>query len=191
LQDRIALDYRMGEAFQIRNQEELYFFTFQVVGWADVFSRKNYRDIFLESLEYSQKNKGLEVYAYVIMTNHIHLILGSKSGNLSNTIRDVKRFTSNEILKSIFENKQESRKEWLDLVFKYHGKYNKRVGERQFWTHENHAVELTTNHIKDVKLDYIHQNPVRAGWVEKPENYLYSSAKDYAGEKGLINICYL
>jgi REP element-mobilizing transposase RayT len=181
----------MGEAFQIRNQEELYFFTFQVVGWADVFSRKNYRDIFLESLEYSQKNKGLEVYAYVIMTNHIHLILGSKSGNLSNTIRDVKRFTSNEILKSIFENKQESRKEWLDLVFKYHGKYNKRVGERQFWTHENHAVELTTNHIKDVKLDYIHQNPVRAGWVEKPENYLYSSAKDYAGEKGLINICYL
>ena len=178
----------MGESYQIKNQEELYFVTFQVVGWLDVFSRQIYRDIFLESLDYSQKHKGLEVYAYVIMTNHVHLILGSATSKLSDTIRDVKRFTSNKILTAISESHQESRKEWMDLVFRYHAKHNKRVGAKQFWTHENHAVELTTNHIKDVKLDYIHNNPVRAGWVEKPEDYLYSSARDYAGLNGLIKI---
>lgn len=106
---------------------------------------------------------GLEVYAYVIMTNHIHLILGSSAGKLSDTIRDIKRFTSSKILTTISESNQESRKEWLDMVFRYHAKHNKRVDDKQFWTHENHAVELTTNHIKEVKLDYIHQNPVRAG----------------------------
>ena len=88
---------------------ELYFVTFQVVGWLDVFSRQIYRDIFLESLDYSQKHKGLEVYAYVIMTNHVHLILGSATSKLSDTIRDVKRFTSNKILKAISESHQESR----------------------------------------------------------------------------------
>ena len=99
----------MGESYQIKNQEELYFVTFQVVGWLDVFSRQIYRDIFLESLDYSQKHKGLEVYAYVIMTNHVHLILGSATSKLSDTIRDVKRFTSNKILKAISESHQESR----------------------------------------------------------------------------------
>lgn len=181
----------MGESYQIKNQKELYFLTFQVVRWLDVFSRKTYRDIFLESLEFSQEHKGLEVYAYVIMTNHVHLILGSSMGKLSDTIRDIKRFTSNKILTTIAESNQESRKEWLDLVFRYHAKQNKRVGDKQFWTHENHAIELTTNHIKDVKLEYIHQNPVRAGWVENAEDYLYSSARDYAGLDGLIKILIL
>ena len=107
----------------------------------------------------------------------MHLILRSETGNLSDTIRDFKRFTSRNIMRDVTENDTESRKDWLNVVFKYHGKYNKRVDEKQFWTHENHAIELVSNEMMDVKLNYIHENPVRAGWVEEPEHYLYSSAR--------------
>ena len=133
----------MGISYQIRNQEGLYYLTFQVVGWADVFSRKDYRDIIVESLEYCRENKGMELYSYVIMTNHIHTIMRSKEGDLSGLVRDFKKYTSKQILGAIKNSGKESRKEWLEMIFKYHAKHNKRSGDRQLWTHENHAVELT------------------------------------------------
>lgn len=122
---------------------------------------------------YSQLNH--KIWGDRIMTNHTHLIMGN--GPLSDTIRDLKRFTSREIMKTVDENERESRKEWMKIVFQYHAKYNKRSGERQFWTHENHAVQLDSNDMIDSKLNYIHKNPVRAGWVEEAEHYLYSSQK--------------
>jgi len=178
----------MADAYQIKDQNAVYFLTFQVVGWVDVFSRKSYRDIVLDSLKYCRENKSLCVYGYVIMTNHMHVIWQSESGNLSDAVRDFKRHVSKKILAEISAGGKESRKEWLELVFRYHAKFNKRVGEKQLWTHENHAVELTTNAMSDQRLDYIHQNPVAAGWVEKQEDYLYSSAANYILGKGLIEI---
>ncbi|MEP1118552.1 MAG: hypothetical protein ABJO94_02535 [Ekhidna sp.] len=91
-------------------------------------------------------------------------------------------------MKSIDENNIESRKDWMKVVFSYHAKFNKRVKDKQFWTHENHAVELTSNEMIDSKMNYIHENPVRAGWVEKEEDYLYSSARNYAGLNDLLEI---
>ena len=135
----------MGQAYQIQDQSLPYFLTFQVVGWADVFSRKIYRDIILDSLKYCRESKGLNLFAYVIMTNHVHTIMQSNNDDLSGLIRDFKKFTSKAILHEVKENKQESRKEWLQMVFRYHAKYNKRAHELQLWTHENHAVELSSN----------------------------------------------
>jgi REP element-mobilizing transposase RayT len=176
----------MSDGYQIKNQQGLYFLTFQVVGWADVFSRKVYRDIVIDSFDYCRKHKKLKIYSYVIMTNHIHCIL-STEGNLSDIIRDFKRHTSTTILETI-EAENESRKEWLMLIFKYHAKYNKRNNELQFWTHENHAVELTSNEIIDSRINYIHQNPVRAGWVANDYEYLYSSATNFANLESLLEI---
>ena len=181
----------MGEAYQIQNQDGVYFLTFQVVGWADVFSRKIYRDILLESLKYCRESKGMLLYAYVIMTNHMHAIMQSGNGDLSELVRDFKKFTSKRILKEIRVNKEESRKKWLEMIFSYHAKFNKRVEERQLWTHENHAVELDDNEMKDSRLDYIHNNPVVAGWVENPYDYLYSSARNYANMWSLIEIDFI
>ena len=178
----------MGDSYQIRDQEGLYFLTCQVVGWVDVFSRRVYRDIIIDSLDYCRKHKGLQLYAYVIMTNHLHVIVRSSKGSLSDTIRDFKRFTSNRIMSEVESNNQESRREWIEMVFRYHAKYNGRVNEKQFWTHENHAVELTDHEMIDSKLDYIHLNPVRAGWVENAEDYLYCSARNYGGMKGQLEI---
>ena len=178
----------MGESYQIKDQFQPYFLTFQVVGWADVFSRKIYRDIIIESFEYCRKHKELEIYAYVIMTNHLHVIFRSKNGTLSNTVRDFKKFTAGKILTEIEKSNTESRREWLKMIFEYHAKFNERVGEMQFWTHENHAVELSDDRMLEGKMEYIHLNPVRAGWVENPEDYLYSSARSISNLTAVLKV---
>ena len=177
----------MSDGYQIKNQEGLYFLTFQVVGWADIFSRKVYRDIVINSFDYSRKNKSLELFSYVIMTNHIHLIARSKNSDLSGTVRDIKKHISKQVFKTI-NDIQESRREWLEIIFKYHAKHNKRNLRMQFWTHENHAVELTTNKMIEERINYIHKNPVRAGLVLNEEDYLYSSAKNFAEMENLLQI---
>jgi REP element-mobilizing transposase RayT len=140
---------------------------------------------------YCRKNKGLKVYAYVPiaigMSNHVHCVVSAEN-NLSDVVRDFKKFTSKEILKLINENTQESRKEWLLMIFKYHAKFNKRVEKFQFWTHENHAVELTSNEMIESRVIYIHQNQDRAGYVEQEDEYIYSSAKNFAGLINLMEI---
>lgn len=181
----------MGSAYQIRDQNQVYFFTFQVVGWADVFTRKVYRDIILESFVYCRKNKGLLLFAYVVMSNHVHDIMQSVNGDLSGLVRDFKKFTSKQIRSKIDSNNRESRKEWLQMIFKYHAKFNKRSGAVQLWTHENHAVEPNGNNMIDSRVAYIHENPVRAGWVDKTDEYLYSSARNYSDLPALIEVDFI
>ncbi len=175
----------MGTAYQIQDQSLAHYFTFQVVGWADIFSRKIYRNFILDSFKYCQKEKGMELFSYEIMTNHIHVIVRSKENKLSDLIRDFKNFTSKGILKEVLSNGRESRREWLEMIFKYHAKFNKRSSEMQFWTHDNHAIGLDTNQLMDSRLNYIHMNPVQSGSVSEPEDYFYSSARDYSGQKGV------
>ena len=176
----------MSTGYKISEKEGLYYLTFQVVGWVDIFTRKIYRDIVIDSLRYCQSQKGLEIYAYVIMSNHIHLLARSQSGNLSGTIRDFKNFTSKKFLE-IIEGKQESRRDWMKIVFEYHGKY-KKSQSFQIWTHENHAEQIYSQKFIEQKIEYIHNNPVKAGLVNKPEDYLYSSAGNYAEIDGFIEV---
>lgn len=176
--------------YQIKNQAEIHFMTFTIMGWMDIFSRQVYRDKAIESLNFCRRNKGLLIHAYVIMTNHIHAILSARQSNLSDVIRDFKTLASKEILQTI-ETETESRREWLLYMFRYFGEKQVRNNTYQVWMQENHAEELLTNRSIDQKLNYIHENPVRAGIVEEPEHYLYSSARDYAGEKGLLPLSLL
>lgn len=166
----------MSTGYQIYDQYGTYYLTFTIVDWVDVFSRKAYRDIIIDSLAYCIKNKGLHVYGYVIMTNHIHIIARSGSGKLSDTIRDFKKYTARNIIDTI-QQEPESRREWLLHRFTWNAAQNERSSNHQVWTHENHAIEITTRPFFQQKLDYIHQNPVRAGWVEREGDYIYSSAK--------------
>ena len=176
----------MSTGYKIDEKDGLYFLTFQIVGWVDIFTRKVYRDIVIESFKYCQQNKGLEIYAFVIMSNHIHLLARSATGDLSGTIRDFKNYTSKTFLE-ILDDKQESRRDWLKVVFEYHGKFKKNQ-TNQIWTHENHAEHIFSQKFIEQKINYIHNNPVKAGIVEKPEDYLYSSARNYAGMEGIIEV---
>ena len=95
----------MGSAYQIQDQGGLYFFTFQVVGWADIFSRQVYRDIIMESLDYCRGNKGMELFAYITVTNRVHCILRSKEEKLSDLMSDFKKHTSKKVLFEVAHNR--------------------------------------------------------------------------------------
>jgi len=177
----------MPTGYQIENPDSTYFLTFQVIDWVDIFTRKIYRDIILESFDFCRKEKGLQIWVYVVMTNHVHCILSAKSENLPDILRDFKRFTATKILKTIKEI-PESRKDWMLKRFEFAARSNVRSSQHQFWTHENHAEIIYSHDFFIQKMNYIHQNPVRAGWVEKPEERLYSSARNYLGLTALIDI---
>ncbi len=170
--------------YKITNQNSLHFITPTVVGWVDVFTRKTYKDIIIDSLNFCITNKGLSVHAYVIMSNHLHLLVSAKSGfNLSDIIRDFKSYTASRIVKEITQNPKESRQVWLLKLFKYFGKYESRNKKFQFWKKDNHPVELVSPKWIKARFDYIHYNPVQAGLVELPEHYVYSSARFYIENK--------
>jgi len=106
----------MPTGYQIKDQSAAYFLTFQVVFWIDLFSRPIYRDIVIDSLKYCQNEKGLEIFAFVIMSNHIHIMARSRKNDLSGTIRDFKKYTSKKIIELIDLN-GDSRKEWMLELF--------------------------------------------------------------------------
>lgn len=180
----------MSTGYQIADQTALYYLTLQVVDWIDAFTRPIYRDIVIDSLRYCQEHKGLQVFGYVIMSNHIHLIANSPDGHLSETLRDFKKFTAKSIISTIIDG-NESRREWMLNRFSFNANRHSRNENFQFWTHENHAEILYSNDFIQEKLEYLHNNPVRASIVEKPEDYLYSSARNYADMDGLLEIAYI
>ncbi len=174
---------------KIVNQDGMHFLTFTVVGWVDVFTRQIYRDIIINSLIYCIEQKELRLFAYVIMSNHIHLIAKTDAENgLSAIIRDFKKYTAKQIIKAIQINRQESRKEWILRLFKYYAKYNKNNTTYQFWKQDNRPIELISAKWIQQKLDYIHNNPVVTGTVIYPEEYLYSSAKNYASKEYILEV---
>ena len=101
----------MSRAWKFHNPEGVYFVSFAVVEWLDVFTRNKYKDVILDSLQYCQQHKGMEIYAWCIMTNHVHLIFRSAKGQKPELLLgDIKRFTSKEIVKAIIDNPRESRR---------------------------------------------------------------------------------
>jgi REP element-mobilizing transposase RayT len=176
----------MSTGYKIHEKDGAHFLTFQVVGWVDLFARRDYRDVVIESFRYCQQHKGLNLFAYVIMSNHIHLLAQSELGDLSSFIRDFKSYTSKRFIE-IMEAGKESRSDWMRMVFGYHAKFKNKQAY-QIWTHENHAEHIYSQKFIEQKVQYIHSNPVRSGIVAKPEDYLYSSARNYAGLEPVIDV---
>lgn len=182
----------MSEKYKVRDQDKPYFITFAVESWVDVFIRQVYKDILLDSLRFCQKEKGLIIYAWCLMTNHIHLIVArSGTETLDNIIRDFKKYTSVHICKAIENNHTESRRLWMLEIFSVAAMNSKKHQKYKFWENEYHPIELDSNKAMDQKLDYIHNNPVKEGIVDKAEEYVYSSTRDYCGIKGLLEIEFL
>jgi len=183
-----------GDRDKIYGQQGCYFITMTVVLWIDaslsarqVFSRMEYRDIVVNSLNYCVENKGLKLYARVIMSNHIHIV-GEVEGALgmSGFLRDFKKHTSKRILEAI-EEISESRREWLLDKFSFEAKRTGRATNYKLWKDDNHAIDMSDIDVMN-KVNYIHDNPVSAGLVAEPDHYLYSSAIDYAGGNGMVKV---
>ncbi|RYE26221.1 MAG: transposase [Sphingobacteriales bacterium] len=174
--------------YKIWNKEGVHFVTFAVVEWVDVFTRKEYRDIFIDSIRHCQQAKGLKLYSWCLMSNHVHMVISSDKG-ISEIMRDLKKFTSKQLIKAVTEHPQESRRDWMLQIFKLAGADNSRNVNYQFWRQDNQPKECYSKEFTLQKLEYIHNNPVAAGIVERAEDYLYSSARDYyGGGKGLLEV---
>jgi putative transposase len=159
------------------NTDLAYFLTFTVVGWIDVFTRKELADVIIKRLKIAQKDHSVNIYAYVIMSSHLHLIAQKKDDELlSKWVRDFKSITAKEIIKCINTENYESRKSWLDYLFKFFAKFQKQNPVYMFWQKTNHPIELYSPEVFHQKMDYIHNNPVAANIVTDQSYYYYSSA---------------
>jgi len=179
----------MSRNYKFQNPEGLYFISFATVFWLDVFVREDYSDCIVKNLNYCVSKKGMEIYAWCLMTSHVHLIFKSTQQKPEALIRDFKSFTAKELISLITNHPQESRKEWMLNAFKKAASANSNNTNNQFWQQHNKPIELWSNEVIEQKIDYVHNNPVVSGFVEKPEDWKYSSAKDFCNEKGLVTLC--
>lgn len=158
----------MSRKYKFNNKEGAYFISFATVYWLDVFTRQIYFNVLEESIDYCRAEKGMEVFAYCFMPSHVHLIFRSGNEDPSGLIRDFKGFTAKKLIKTIEENPQESRKEWLLWMMERAGKKKSNVKQRQFWQQHNKPIELWSEKVIQQKIDYIHNNPVESGFVTDP-----------------------
>ena len=173
----------MSETRKANVPEATYFVTLTVDSWVDVFTRKELVDELLKNIRYCQANKGLELFAYVIMSvryvsDHMHFVMRRSKGLLADLLRDFKSYTAKQLLHLIATLRNESRSEWLLRHFSHAGMTSAQNKEFAFWKKESHPIELYTSEVFDQKLDYIHMNPVVSGLVNRPEHYLLSSAHE-------------
>lgn len=179
----------MSSKYKVGDDATPHFVTFTVIGWIDIFTRECYKEIVIESLRYCQQNKGLNLHAWIIMTNHLHLIISSATNRIEYIVRDIKKFGSKQIIKSIESNLEESRKDWLLNLFSYAGKSRNRNKDFQFWKQDYHPIELNTPEKLLQRLNYLHNNPIRSGLVWELWHYKYSSATDYCTNgRGLLKV---
>ena len=181
----------MSTKYKATTTEEAYFITITTVGWIDIFTRLNQKEIIIKALNYCQQNKSLEVYAYCLMSSHIHLLCKATNGYiLSDVIRDFKKFTSKNIIKVII-NEPESRREWLLDYFQKACQHLKREQQFKVWQDGYHAEIVETNWFIKQKVNYIHNNPVKDKIVQFPEDYYFSSARNYAGLQNDLEVILL
>lgn len=179
----------MPSKYKITDPEGIYFITFAVVEWVDVFTRPDYTTILIDSLQYCIEKKGLILHAWCIMPSHVHMIASATEGfMLSDILRDLKKFSSKKIIEAILDHPKESRRYWMLWLFKQAGERNPNNVHYQFWQQDNHPVGLNTNEMLDQRLNYLHNNPVTAGFVHEPQHYAYSSAADYCDMPGLLKV---
>ena len=137
------------------------------------------------------EHKGMGLYGYCIMTSHIHMIIGSHQAKIEDIILDMKTHTSKQLRKAINEHPTESRREWMLWMMQRAGMKNSNNKDFQLGQQDNHPIKLKNAEMAHQGLDYTHYNPVEARIVEKAEDYLYSSARNYHGMKGLIDVTLL
>jgi REP element-mobilizing transposase RayT len=154
----------------------LYFITFSIVGWIDLFIRREYQEILVDSMIFCQDQKGLQLFCYCIMSSHVHWIASRKQGNISDVLRDYKSFTAKKLINELAFNPKESRKEWILKQFKECGRNSHQDQNYQVWNHNNHPFWLESSWMIEQKYNYIHNNPVKAGFVNEPHEWRLSSA---------------
>ncbi|MGB3781255.1 MAG: transposase [Tunicatimonas sp.] len=178
----------MSEKYKFHDPDELYFITTTVVYFIDLFTRPAFKHIIVDSLRHCQQHKGLVVYAWCLMPSHLHAVVSRQgTATLAEIMRDFKKYTSKQIIATLPQI-NESRSDWLLRAFARAAAPKQRIQNYKVWQDGTHPIELHNATILRQKLHYIHDNPVVAEIVDEAEDYLYSSARDYAGRPGLLPV---
>ncbi|SCN47404.1 Transposase and inactivated derivatives [methanotrophic endosymbiont of Bathymodiolus azoricus (Menez Gwen)] len=173
----------MGRSrYKITNPEMLHFITLTVLHWIPVFTRQETVNILLESIKFLAKD-GLKVYAYVILENHCHFVIQSKQ--LDRDIAHYKSYTAKQMIQYLSNNNVKQILEQLAFYKKAH----KNDRAYQFWQEGVHPELIQNDEMMRQKINYIHLNPVKRGYVDQAEHWRYSSARDYLGQLGLLEVC--
>ena len=181
----------MSTKYKATTTDEAYFVTITTIGWIDVFTRRSQKINIIKSLKYCQVNKGLEIYGYCIMSNHVHILCKATNGFiLSDVMRDFKRFTSKKIIE-IIQEEPESRREWMLDYFKKASEHLKKDQKYKVWQNGYHAEHIYSNKFILQKLNYIHNNPLVDKIVTAPEDYYFSSARNYASLENDLDVILL
>jgi putative transposase len=171
-------------------RETCYFLTLNVVDRIDVFVRPTYKQVIADALNHFIEAQGVAIYAWCLMTCHLHLLVRTKEGyGPAYFERDFKKFTTPELIKAI-EMEMDLRRSWMMQRFEDFSKSLKRIEKFNLWQNCSSPLRIDTEQpglLLD-RIDHIHENPVRERIVESPESYLYSSARDYAGIKGFVRV---
>ena len=174
---------------RIEDENEIHFLTLHVVEWMDVFSKKRYKDIFLNNLIRYQDDEHLEIYAWCLMTDHVHLIVrASEENTLTEVIELFKKDCQKQIVKDILTSSTEKRQKWMLSMMMAAAKKNKRTSFYQLWEIPNNPILIEETSDFNQMLNVMHEKPVEAGIVDNSEEYIYSSARNFNDSEGLIDL---
>src|ERR1700722_17265160 len=168
--------------YRIWEKEQAHFLTCTVVGWLPVFTRPETVNAILDSWRYLQKERGFELFGYVILENHLHLV--ASSPDLKKEMKDFKSFTARRIIDLL----EEMRVTVLLDQLAWRKARHKVESKHQLWQEGHHPQLIQGEEMMLQKLEYIHNNPVKRGYVDDPTHWRYSSARNYAGTEGLIDV---
>ena len=159
-----------------------HFTTNTVVNWLPLFSQPDLTAIVLSSLDFLQSQKRLTLHAYVIMENHLHLIV--TADDLSREMQSFKSFSAKQMVGLLEQNQQTF---WLRQL-RLHKRPDQVQSTYQVWQEGFHPQMIQSAEMLQQKLEYIHNNPVRRGYVDEPWHWRYSSARNYAGQPGFLAV---
>lgn len=171
-------------------RDPCYFLTFNVVDRIDVFVRRSYKQVVVDVLNNLVDSQGLIIYAWCLMSSHIHLLIRNREGNGPAYFeRDFKKLTTPLVVKAI-EIEMDPRREWMMQHFEDFSTSLKKMEKFNLWQNCSSPLRIDYEQPRSLldRISHIHENPIREQMVELPENYLYSSARDYAGTKGLVKV---
>ncbi|MGE5479978.1 MAG: REP-associated tyrosine transposase [Chloroflexota bacterium] len=173
----------MGRSrYKIFNNDFPYFLTITTVEWMPLFANKNLTQIVIDSLNFLVQNNRIELYGYVILENHLHLIAISE--NLTKEIANFKSYSARKIIEFLSELHYNE----LLKKLKFYKLSTRSDRLYQVWQEGNHPEQILSLEMMREKLDYIHNNPLRRGYVDDPLHWVYSSARNYNGCQGIIDI---
>lgn len=169
--------------YKITQKNAPHFLTFTINQWIPVFTRPDTVKHILDTWKFLQANREMKIYAYVILENHIHIV--AQSDNLNRDVKSFKAHTARVILDYLEEEKAHFLLQKL-AFFKQKHKTNSKY---QLWQEGSHPQLIGNEEILRQKIEYIHMNPVKRGYVELPEHWCHSSARFFAGQEVGIEIC--